>query len=61
MALTFDPCKPLKTRRGGRGSKLTLFDTLTNVLSLLFLLLGFSLSESGRDRGSVSLRSLGVG
>jgi hypothetical protein len=24
MALTFDPCKPLKTRRGGRGSKLTL-------------------------------------
>jgi hypothetical protein len=24
MALTLDPCKPLKTRRGGRGSKLTL-------------------------------------
>ena len=23
MALTFDPCKPLKTRGGGRGSKLT--------------------------------------
>jgi hypothetical protein len=23
MALTFDPCKPLKTRRGGLGSKLT--------------------------------------
>ena len=27
MALTFDPCKPLKTRRGGRGSKLTLCET----------------------------------
>jgi hypothetical protein len=24
MALTFDPCKPLRTRGGGRGSKLTL-------------------------------------
>ena len=24
MALTFDPCKPLKTRGGGRGSRLTL-------------------------------------
>jgi hypothetical protein len=24
MALTFDPCKPLKTRGGGRGSTLTL-------------------------------------
>ena len=23
MALTFDPCKSLKTQRGGRGSKLT--------------------------------------
>ena len=23
MALTFDPCKPLKTRGGGRGSRLT--------------------------------------
>jgi hypothetical protein len=23
MALTFDPCKPLKTRGGGRGSELT--------------------------------------
>jgi hypothetical protein len=23
MALTFDPCKPLKTRGGGRGSTLT--------------------------------------
>ncbi len=27
MALTFDPCKPLKTRGGGRGSKLTLYET----------------------------------
>jgi len=27
MALTFDPCKPLKTRGGGRGSKLTLCGT----------------------------------
>jgi hypothetical protein len=27
MALTFDPCKPLKTRRGGRGSTLTLCET----------------------------------
>jgi len=26
-ALTFDPCKPLKTRGGGRGSKLTLTET----------------------------------
>lgn len=27
MALTFDSCKPLKTRRGGRGPKLTLCGT----------------------------------
>jgi hypothetical protein len=27
MALTFDPYKPLKTRGGGRGSKLTLCGT----------------------------------
>jgi hypothetical protein len=27
MALTIDPCKPLKTRGGGRGSKLTLCAT----------------------------------
>jgi len=27
MALTFDPCKPLKTRGGGRGSTLTLYET----------------------------------
>jgi hypothetical protein len=27
MALTFAPCKPLKTRRGGRGPKLTLCGT----------------------------------
>jgi len=28
MALTYDPCKPLKTRRGGRGSTLTLRETV---------------------------------
>jgi len=27
MALTFDPCKPLKTRGSGRGPKLTLSAT----------------------------------
>jgi hypothetical protein len=30
MVDTFDPCKPLKTQRGGRGSKLTLFETFVS-------------------------------
>ena len=36
MALTFDPCKPLKKRGGGRGSKLTLCETLQSLLETPF-------------------------
>jgi hypothetical protein len=33
MARTIDQCKPLKTRGGGGGSKLTVFETASALLS----------------------------
>jgi len=54
MVNTFDPCKPLKTRRGGRGSTLTLCVLKPDWM----VLLSRGLDKNSQNRVHRSVRDL---